>query len=109
MIFNRYYSRSRPIKKLGSNKWPRLIGGVLIVVMVVVYVGLTNDTATQGYRLRSLQEEAKKMEEENSTLEIRVAAAQSLQRLESESTSLSLVPLDHTEFLTASITAVAAR
>jgi len=85
------------------------LSGVFIIVLVVIYIGLTNDVAVQGYRLRSLQEEVKKLEEDNSALAIQVAAAQSLQRLESESTSLALIPLDRIEYFTTPTTAVAIR
>lgn len=108
MIFSHYNIHPRPIKK-PSAKWRRRLSGVFIIVLTVVYIGLTNDVAVQGYRLKSLQEEVKKLEEENSALAIQVAAAQSLQRLESESTSLALTPLDHIEYFATPTTAVAAR
>lgn len=87
----------------------RWLGAAVVLILVIVYIGLTNDVATQGYRLKSLQQEAGKLEEINTTLEIKVAAEQSLQRLESESASLALTPVEKIEYLALPDTAVAAR
>ena len=81
----------------------------LIAMLVVAYIGLSNNVATHGYRLSALQKETRRLDEDNTALEIKVAAAQSLQRLESESGSLALSPLEHIEYLNATAPAVAVR
>lgn len=89
--------------------WLKRSGIVAVVLLIIVYIGLTNDIATQGYRLKTLQQEIKRLEEINAELSIQVAAAESLQRLESASNSLALTPLEHVEYLTTPVTAVAVR
>ena len=88
--------------------WIYLTGGVA-GLLILVYIGLVNDVSTQGYRLQGLQQEVKRLEQGNTAIEIQLAAAQSLQRLESESGSLALVPLEHTEYLDVPTTSVAVR
>ena len=54
---------------------------LLIAVLALVYLGLTNDVATQGYRLHDLQNSIAKLEAQQSSLQVQIAAAQSLQRV----------------------------
>lgn len=89
--------------------WLKRSGIVAVVLLTIVYIGLTNDVATQGYRLKTLQQETKRLEETNAELGIQVAAVESLQRLESASNSLALTPLERIEYLTTPTTAVAVR
>ena len=90
-------------------KWLTRFGAALVFILVVFYIGLNNNIATQGYRLTTTQEEIRRLEEENTVMEIKVAAAQSLQRLESESSSFAFSALEHIEYLAAPTPAVAVR
>lgn len=79
------------------------------MVLAIVYAGLTNDVATQGYRLHDLQRTIAARQAQQSSLQIEIAAAQSLQRIESEAPALALTPVKNVEYVTSSTTAVAVR
>lgn len=107
-VFKGQFAKKRQVVGHHNKLWCWLSAAVA-VMLVVVYIGLNNDVSTQGYRLKSLQQEASKLEEINTALEIQVAAEQSLQRLDSEKISLALTPVGQIEYLAAPDTAVAAR
>ena len=108
MIFRCHYTAKRKNAGRSLGRWVRFEIAI-IIIMAITYIGLTNDVSTQGYRLISLQDQVKKIEENNAVMEIQVAAEQSLQRLESESGALALEPLGHIEYLTIPAAAVAIR
>lgn len=108
MIYSQHYNRNNKTPRLYS-PWLARAASAIVIILTVAYIGLTNDIATQGYKLKTLQQETKRLEQANAEINIEVAAAQSLQRLESVSASLALTPLEHIEYLTTSATAVAVR
>lgn len=86
---------------------PAILGA--IALLVVTYVGVTNNVATQGYRLQAQQKNLKELQEQQTSLELDVAAAESLQRLEATTGSLALVSVSNIEYLEPITTAVAVR
>lgn len=99
-----------PQSRLQRKPFPLVfVAGLTVIALVLVYVGLTNDVATQGYRLNDLQQRIASLEAQQSSLQLELAAVQSLQRVESETPALALTPLSHVEYLTPLTTAVAVR
>lgn len=85
------------------------VAAVLSLILFFVYIGLMNDTATQGYKLQSLKDEIAGLESMQTSLQIQLAAEQSLQKTEATIPSLALTPITNIEYLTPTTTAVAVR
>lgn len=81
----------------------------MLALLVVTYIGVTNSVATQGYVLNQLQKAQTEMERENAGTELAITAAQSLPRISSEATALSLAPALNIEYLATAASAVALR
>lgn len=84
------------------------LGGVL-VLLVMGYVGITNDVATQGYRLQDLQQQRNNMLQENQRLQLAIAESQSLARIAKMDTQSDLEPVTTIEYLATTPTSVAVR
>lgn len=78
-----------------------------VVVLAIVYVGLTNYVATQGYRLQTLQKEVTVLQRQSEETRLSIATSQSLQKLEAELPALALIPVTAVDYFAP--TAVATR
>ena len=87
---------------------PRIVG-VIALLLAITYIALTNDVATQGYRLQTMQRQATELQKVNEGMMARLTVAQSLQRVESELPALSLVAVQNIQYLAPITTAVAVR
>lgn len=90
-------------------KTVRVIAVAALVLCTGGYVGLTNNVATQGYRLSELQRELDTAKQQSAVLELDITAARSLPRLESEAGAISMIPVQRIEYLATSGTQVALR
>ena len=101
----------RPKQQLSAVKHSvyRFILPVFVGVLLVAYLGITNNVATQGYHMQTLQHEIEELEKQNAGIEFAIAAEQSLQRVESSLPSLALSPVANIEYLEAASSSVAIR
>lgn len=77
------------------------------VVMVLVYIGTVNSVATAGFQVSQLEQEIASLKKERANLQLEASALGSMQRVETESQSLSLTPIAEVEYInTASSVAV---
>lgn len=67
---------------------------ILAALLGVIYLGQSSRTATVGRRVQFLQEELDTLHRENATLERKIAAAQSLERLQQEAIRLGFTQAD---------------
>ena len=81
----------------------------ILVLMCLVYLGVTNNMATQGYILSDLQKQLEVGKTRSTDLELQVASFQTLPRLESEANALALTPLSGADYLITAGSSVAIR
>lgn len=72
---------------------------VLSAVLLVAYIATVNNVATAGFSVSELQREVGGLKKERAELQLQASAMGSLQRVETESRTLSLVPVENIEYL----------
>ena len=68
-------------------------------VLLLVYIATVNNVATAGFTVSELQREVGGLKKERAELQLQASALGSLQRVETESRTLSLTPVQNIEYL----------
>jgi cell division protein FtsL len=71
----------------------------LLVVLATLYLMLVSQTAARGRHIEQLREELAWLKKENEQLEVDIAKASSVSRLQRRAIELGFVPAEQVEFL----------
>jgi|GEM_PF-4859884 len=82
---------------------------MLLAVLTVGYLALTNENATVGYELRTLEQRVDTLRQETRRLELQSINAQAMDTLTARVADLGYVPVAHVKYLEPSAGIVAAR
>lgn len=94
--------------KLSTQKLAVLVSAAAVITGFS-YVLITNNTAKQGFDIRSLQNKIDSLAENNQKLELKAADLRSLSSVQATSTQLGLVQADNFQYLAPTTGAVAIR
>ncbi|MBP6942848.1 MAG: hypothetical protein KBB55_02275 [Candidatus Buchananbacteria bacterium] len=89
----------------------RLTAGLMVVTVIVggAYFWQTNASATQGYKIRELEDRLSDLKKENEKMQFDVVSRQSMEQVIAAAGSLNLVSSAGVEVITVPGTAVALR
>lgn len=94
--------------KISTQKMAILASGVAFVTGFA-YVLLTNNTAAQGFAIKTLEREITSLQQQNERLELKAADLRALSSVSLSSQTLDLQPTDQVEYLSPTTSAVAVR
>lgn len=80
-----------------------------ILVFGIMYLMKTSTLATKGYAITDLQKQMNELERENERLQVRIAELGSMTNIEDRLKSMSLVAVDHVEYISPPQSIVARR
>lgn len=80
----------------------RILCGVIILAVGVLYIVLTTSVATSGLQVKDLSDRLEALNTKRSVLQAEVDRTQSLQRLDRTTADLDLVRVSNVEYLTPS-------
>lgn len=79
----------------------------ILCLLSLFYLAQANQTATNGYQIRELEEELDVLKEENKKLELKAAELQSVRKVEEGVKHLNMIPIDKLMYITPAGTVVA--
>ncbi len=73
---------------------------VVLTLVAVLYLTLVSRTAGRGRHIQQLQEELFRLQRDNEQLEVEIASAGSVARLQERAVEMGFAPAEQVEFLT---------
>ena len=86
-----------------------IVGLALLTVIMVGYLALTNENATAGYELRTVERQVESLRDDTRQLDLATIDAQSVPQLSARVAKEAFVPVVHVAYITPTDHAVAAR
>ncbi|MFA5954386.1 MAG: hypothetical protein WC817_02530 [Patescibacteria group bacterium] len=108
---SRGHQQARPFQAGNTSRFFQKKAFVIITLAALLfsYAGFANNVATLGYKLDAAEQEVAVLQKTQTNLELDIAAARSLPRVEAVVGSLALVPASTIEYAASTATAVAIR
>jgi cell division protein FtsL len=84
----------------GFNKMSvRFLVVILTTILVLFYLTQSNQAATRGYIVSSLEQQKKELLEENESLQLEVSRLQSISQIKQKAANLNMVVVDEVNYL----------